>query len=474
MKVRLSRHSRQIALYSLATFGLLAIAPADRPLRADEQTGKATAAEYVGDLPSSCTFEFEMTEAEDPSQWCGWGTHDSVPLSRPRPRSRTSSNFDQSLAAAASAACASVGVSVEQIVEPFAMVGPTVADSIERVQQFQRWWNQTLAAAESIASDLAATGPLTELALDEVAAEADVPPLQPDPWKAFGESIVVADSLREPPVDCRLEQLSLEEPIDVARFGPSILTAADSAVAETIEPTDVTNANIEAVEGRGRQVQTQIPTPRIAGAATSQMGASAVIVSFEDGYLAYDVSARDLKVWSVFPLVTQPFCIRSHREAILGCHPWGEADMAAAATQMTVPSVETAISETDGKEPRIDQVAATPTIHAMLGLQGSLECLVDEWIWKATTTANKNYTVAEWIRPKSIGRQVAVFAIQASEAADTATERVASLWPETEPQPPQTAGEKLLVRAGAIEAAELPVDRSTAPLIAEAPATTLR
>ena len=84
----------------------------------------------------TCSFDetvaSESIESEYVEELCGWGTHDSGPI-----RSRTSASFESSLASVAATACASAGISFEQIVEPFAMVGPHVSDSMERVKEFQ-------------------------------------------------------------------------------------------------------------------------------------------------------------------------------------------------------------------------------------------------------------------------------------------------------------------------------------------------
>ena len=96
---------------------------------------------------TSCDFELDGTE-----ELCGWGdycplaTHDSGVLPTPTaaailPPAPTASipaasrsSLDTSVTAIATAALASAGVSVEQIVEPFAMVGPCLDNSLEMVR----------------------------------------------------------------------------------------------------------------------------------------------------------------------------------------------------------------------------------------------------------------------------------------------------------------------------------------------------
>ena len=102
--------------------------------------------------------DFDSIVANDyEAELCGWGTHDSCPIEvaenidEPLPTETTPrplANLDESLAALATAACASAGVSVEQIVEPFAMVGPHFHRSLESVKNFQQWW-QTAAEQAS-------------------------------------------------------------------------------------------------------------------------------------------------------------------------------------------------------------------------------------------------------------------------------------------------------------------------------------
>ncbi len=73
------------------------------------------------------------------------GMFTTAPVASPAAGSKSS--MDMSITAIAAAALASAGVSVEQIVEPFAMVGPYLDNSLEMVKDFQGWWETALAAS---------------------------------------------------------------------------------------------------------------------------------------------------------------------------------------------------------------------------------------------------------------------------------------------------------------------------------------
>ncbi|MFG0255034.1 MAG: hypothetical protein ACF787_08040, partial [Rhodopirellula sp. JB053] len=82
------------------------------------------------------------------------GTHDSVPViiadettSTPTAH-RTSSQFNEMIAAAVSATAAKVGISVEQFLEPFAMVGPLASKPLATTPLAQKPANDAEATTE--------------------------------------------------------------------------------------------------------------------------------------------------------------------------------------------------------------------------------------------------------------------------------------------------------------------------------------
>lgn len=357
---------------------------------------------------------------------CGWATHDScyffepqneVPY--PRIATRTSCTFDQSIAAAAATACATAGISVEQIVEPFAMVGPHVSDSMKRVKEFQEWWQRMIAEAQK-------NLPAMEESLPD-ASIVEGTPKALETWSEFGESIVIREVEEPFAVEDQIDQLALEEPVDVDPWGASVLVVDDS------------------------EFYVPLPgPPSIPDASVTQVGASAVIVSIDDAYWPYDLSARDLRIWSVFPLVTEPFCIRGRQDTPLSSDSWADLDQATTERIIEL-STDEPVDTPPTANPTAQVEQQTPQIES------SVDCRLDEFVWKVTCAVDEYQALTVWLRPRGVGRQIAEIAIRASRAAGTATERIAGLWPDTPPvveAKPSTAGQQLLARAGAIEAGE--------------------
>lgn len=405
----------------------------------------------------------EVVHAEEfEDELCGWVTHDSCPY--PRTTTRTSSAFEQTIATAAATACASAGISVEQIVEPFAMVGPQVVDSMNRVKEFQVWWRE--AVSETRAEDYA------EFASDEPTAtdEAYDPFYEYDNDIAEGQQLVRLDDIERETTcnfDQRLRRLASEEPIDV-----------NVVEADEIDVNDLG----ESVLIQGDTFGVCLPDPvSITGAAAAQVGASAIVVSIEDSYLPYDLSARDLRVWSVFPLVTEPFCVRSRGGSEGKMSLWDEFDEAI--------QVQEAATSSD-QDVEVAESAPQPT----LAVHGSADCLLDEMVWSATL-AIEDESTQKWLRPSIYGERLAALALSTTRVAESAAERLAANWPAAEPLPlaplpvaplpanqVPTAGDRLLARAGAVESSRLadnvviPPQFGPGPAerIAEAPANLLR
>ncbi len=421
--------------------------------------------QFLGCEPSaySCDVEQEDVAASNQHEelcgWaddqeeelCGWATHDSCPIAAETIASRTLAAFDRSIATAAATACAKAGISIEQIIEPLAMVqpqlsqapsddsvtatadakagisvqeiiepfisiGPQFAASLDQIKQFQQWWKTAIEASKAQQQDVSETSTQASVASDA-----------------------------ESSINDELQLLADEEPIDIDldALGPSVLILVEE------------------------QTESSSPAPvSIPDASVSQVGASAIIVSLEDAYMPYDLSARDLRVWSVFPLVTEPFCIRSRTE----CEPiapiWEDSEETVAADD----------SATDDDD---ELVLQAPTENSFT-IHGSPDCLLDELIWNIEVTLLEN---SHWLDPATYGDQLADFARQGTDVAESAAGSLASLWPNDEAdtevlveQDEPTAGDRLLARAEAVEAGETAeVVESAEPVrIAEAPGTTVR
>lgn len=239
---------------------------------------------------TACHSEFADTE-----ELCGWvdieteqqeasatlATHDSCALahvaSLPRPTEQTEpTNNDSpisvpSVAAIAAAACARAGVSVEQIAEPFAMVGPFLNEeqaneSVLSIASLESFWNSARDQAKTV----------LENAEDEVAAD--------------------------------IEELAANEPLDVDPYedlGPSRLVDSFPAIESLAAPAET-----------GIEVSPLDPLT----------GGSAMIVTLEEDYFPYDLSVRDLKIWNLIPIASHPFCIRSQADISDVDPMWQEFD----------------------------------------------------------------------------------------------------------------------------------------------------
>jgi len=381
MNLRFYRQLRRLPLH-----GLLILASAAFPMAASA-VDLDCESEMVPVIGTSTPCEFELAGTEE---LCGWGTHDSYEPSTPAKPAASSSpvaTFESSFTIIATAACASAGVSVEQIVEPFAMVGPYLDQSVETVRKFQSWWGTAVGEAAS---------------------------------RQAASTVVTVDLQDE------IDAIAAQEPIDVESLGKSVL----------VVPT--------------HQLDVLQPGIRVT-AIDKLVGGSAIIATIEDDYLPYDLSARDMKLWSVFPTSTHPFCIRSRGDDLDVSPLWQDFEAAVHS--------QSDVSEED----------------ASYVFSGSAECLLDELIWKVESLVAEDSPLWAALEPHRIGHQLQVLASGGKRIAARAVRLLASNWPEVETgHQPSAAGGALLARAGAIEASE-PFDASAAAAdqIAEAPTGTI-
>jgi len=405
--------------------------------------------------------DFDSIVANDyEAEWCGWGTHDSCPIEvadisdEPAPAETTTTrplaNLDESLAALATAACASAGVSVEQIVEPFAMVGPHFHRSLESVKDFQQWWQSAaeqasetsavdpdvdqpapqssapaaqvnhvplvdfdgeLAASETATENLASATEPNAAEDIEIAAVADLDP-------SFEDDHCWYENSNDGDIQDELTELAAEEPLDVldnyvGAFGPSVLIDSVAEIAPAIE------------------------------AESSIVGSTAMIFSIEEAYLPYDLAVRDYQADSLFSFAKRPFCIRARIEL-------PEFDLAIDDAPAVEPSDDVQAvepSEIDPPAEPNDAVADSEFVNS-----GSADCLLDDWMWRATLALEPEGSIRKWLQPELVGQQLAAAMATHDQVVFGLAERLASWWPES-PQPPAgDAGAQLLARAGAIEA----------------------
>ena len=114
-------------------------------------------------LSSACCFELDGTD-----ELCGWGTHDSAPVARvasldtltaDRLEDDEISGKPMSPASVASVLLGAMGIHVQQVTEPFAMVGPGLAETMiasrmgrrrsPRWMSLRDWYQQYATKVES-------------------------------------------------------------------------------------------------------------------------------------------------------------------------------------------------------------------------------------------------------------------------------------------------------------------------------------
>lgn len=406
-------------LRRLALRGLLTLAAAVTP--ALSQAGDLDCGSEIASTMTwmtTCNFELEGTE-----ELCGWGddcppgTHISGVLPTPAPQAtlppapvaspsaESKTSLDKSVAAIATAAFASAGIAVEQIVEPFAMVGPYLDNSLETVREFQAWWKSAQTEAESMKT--------------------------------------ASDAIQD-----ELDRIATLEPIDVESFGPSVVVKRSVVVNRRAVVEQSVIVNRPPVKQPAIEPGIQVT------AINALIGSSPIIATIEETYQPYDLSARDLKLWSVFPTATRPFCVRSHMQALEDSSMWEDFDQAVQAETPVAPSVE------------------------FVANCGSAYCLLDELVWQFDNWVADDSAVSVAIQPYNIGRKFAAIATGGSRIFRGAAQLLASNWPESEAElepEPSSTGQALLARAGAVQASEIVAETSAGAQIAEAPSgTTLR
>ncbi|MCG8652926.1 MAG: hypothetical protein MI861_24005, partial [Pirellulales bacterium] len=184
--------------------------------------------------------------------------------------------------------------------------------------------------------------------------------------------------------------------------------------------------------------------PLFQQAAKPRIGAAAVIFSIEDEYLPYDLADRDLHVWSVFPIPTDPFCIRSGDDFDAASCRWPLVKEIIAADRAV--EIEVVATEEPADE-------AAPSDLAVLG---SPDCVLDDWVWKTQQFVQHDRLLKRWTNPGHYGHQLAALLLGGKDWTLQAVQHLAKVLPESAPQPPKrpTAGDQLLVRAGAVKSRE--------------------
>ncbi|EMI20725.1 hypothetical protein RMSM_02338 [Rhodopirellula maiorica SM1] len=253
-------------------------------------------------------------------------------------------------------------------------------------------------------------------------------------------------------------------------------------------------------------------------AAAAIVGSSAIIATIEEAYQPYDLAAADIQVWNFYPLVYKPYCILDRNNHVEKPEMWStedvvaEADVAAdveanaerdAATELdavaevseeaeveavveaevevvaeadidtevevvaeaeteTVVDVEAlveAMGESEsGADAKVDEVVDVD--HVVI--EASADCLLDELVWNVDAVTPK---MARHLRRgaarrlgRLLGSRFQTVASSGHQVANHAVDLIAGVWPAPAVQQvPESVGEALMVRAGAVAAAEASV-----------------
>ncbi|TWU39095.1 hypothetical protein Q31b_41770 [Novipirellula aureliae] len=192
---------------------------------------------------------------------------------------KNSTPANTSLFVVAQSICQRVGVSVQQITEPFAMVTPTAQSTLSQIAELQQ---QAVAVATQLAAEDARVAAAEEAANKEAANK-------------VAANKVAARKAAARKVAARKAAARVE----IARNHRSEL---DSLAAE----------RVDAYRHLGQSVLTAEAAPEpepIVKQELASVGCSAMIVTLDDPYLPYDLASNDVPVWDFSVIATEPYDI---------------------------------------------------------------------------------------------------------------------------------------------------------------------
>ncbi len=173
-----------------------------------------------------------------------------------------------------------------------------------------------------------------------------------------------------------------------------------------------------------RELAAELPTPGIeVTPIDSLIGSAPMIVTINETYLPYDLSEADLRLRSIFPISTGPFCVRSRAAAWNPVPMWTEFELPADAR---VPDLK---------------------------ITGPVDCWLEDLIWKIDSWTAAGSPLWSYTQPRFLGKQLGRLAADGNRLARQATELIALHWPEPIAKP-SASGRALLTRAGAISGPE--------------------
>ncbi|TWT50601.1 hypothetical protein Pla22_33440 [Rubripirellula amarantea] len=396
---------------------------------------------------------------------CSWGTHDSCPL----PTMAAERISNHSTSAFASAVLGTVGIRVQQIVEPFAMIEPQVSldaatTQLARVDGFLSWWQRHLAPKPQ-------STPLVDQwvsSIDERLKQiATMEPLDVEP--------IAADL-----VDRGEVEVSEAMPVGSsdhfeASFGPSVVMTEPSVVM-TESSVVMTNADVVTPSSEPSKPAASQPADGEVGIEVvridPRVGGGPVIATIADDYLPYDLTQQDRKLWSYFASTRRPFCNRQSRlvespiaDSMSQYIAWTGKEVFSDQGQ----DVATPVAP-NGAEP-VDALAFVEP-QQPVNAKAFVEPKTSEQQLEDAKIALAFETISRWanrVPPAMdlsvLGSGLAEIVNQGQTVIGQAAISIAESLPvEAKKEKIASAGEKLLARAEAVEAAADPINALSNPV----------
>lgn len=407
----------------------------------------------------------------DVEDLCGWvelesgvelGTHDSVPRSAPAPKARSE---EQPAAAAVSEAATETTQALTTDVEQSRELAERyLANSLDAWRSLQQWWEASLA---------------TEVEVEVSASD----------WIQFDFLRVDLPNQQRmdipQPIDVqqRINRIASQEPLDISQqnldLQPQELKPEDWGGSVLVEELDRLPGDPVALSTPAERENVLVGSaPMIVTIEETYMaddiserenvlvGSAPMIVTLEETYMAYDMNDRDVRLWSVLPTTTRPFCIRSRANDFDSASMWEEFDQALESEVPLQEEVEAVAAETG--EPLVLNMANE--------FRCSPYCVLDQWTSQVERWLGNDSAWRRAVNPQTLGQNLGKAVGQRNRLAQRAALALARHWSNAPPEPrPSPAGRALLARAEAspIEppATEAPAAAVVTEVIAAVPSS---
>jgi len=238
------------------------------------------------------------------------------------------------------------------------------------------------------------------------------------------------------PVDTEdaIAAVAAMEPIDVDFHGPSVLIGEPNSSEELAPGIEITPID-------------------------SLIGSAPMIVTINEPYMPYDLSASDLRLRSVFPFSAQPFCVRSR------VADWNIVPMWTEVEHLQIAQTQRRELVQMRKWVQMQKWVQMRKCVQKQAQAAPVDCYLEEFVWLIESWTANDSKLAAAANPTSLGERVAKLVSRGNRMVHQATDLIASHWPQPVVEP-SLAGRALLTRAG-VETGTKSVGAADA-LIAEA------